>query len=72
MNKQYTNINNLMVTKTYKAMSQSNELDISLKDVINNILEKNHNMRQTQKKKKKQWTKKETIKKKQEKIKNKK
>ena len=70
MNKQYTNINNLMVTKTYKAMSQSNELDISLKDVINNILEKNHNMRQTQKKQQTQWTKKEPIKKRQVDIPN--
>ncbi len=53
-----------MVTNTYKAISQSNELDMSLKDVINKMLGKIDNTQ------KKQWTKKEPIEKRQADIPN--
>jgi hypothetical protein len=64
MNKSYTNTNNLMITNTYKTISQSDELDISLKDVVNKILGKIDTTKQTK------WTKKEPIEKRQADIPN--
>lgn len=69
MSKSNINSNNLMITNSFKAIGQSDELNKSLKDVIKNMLNK-ANSEKTSQKTKTQWTKKEPIQKRQADIPN--
>jgi hypothetical protein len=65
-NASYTNINNLSITNSYKSINSSDELDNSLKLIIDDIIKKSV----TTSKNKTTWTKNESIEKRQSDIPN--
>lgn len=67
MSRSNTNSNNMMITNSHKAINQSNELNKSLKDVINQMLNKANSEKLL---KKTEWTKKQPIEKRQTDIPN--